>query len=92
MGLILFWGAQYSLPEQANLTVILLPKIVGERGRGGHQKFFFGHTQKNFSGHIYNHSKNIPDIPRKNSGHTKYFSTNIRKFCRTYQKIFPNIT
>jgi hypothetical protein len=24
------------------------------------------------------------------SGHTKYFSTNKRKFCRTYQKICPN--
>ena len=28
-------GAQYSLPEQANLTLIFFPKIVGERGGGG---------------------------------------------------------
>ena len=35
-------GAQYSLPEQANLTLIFFPKIVGERGGGGggHQKNF----------------------------------------------------
>jgi hypothetical protein len=29
---------------------------------------------------------------KKFSGHIKYFSTTIRKFCRTYQKYFPNIT
>ena len=46
-------GAQYSLPEQANLTLIFSTKIVGERGGGGegHQKNFSGHTPKNFSGH-----------------------------------------
>ena len=45
MGLILFGGggAQYSLPEQANLTLII--------GGGGHQNFFRAY-QKKFSGHI----------------------------------------
>ena len=55
MGVILFGGAQYSLPEQANLTLIFFsPKLLA--GGGGHQKFFSGHTQKKFSGHIYKHS------------------------------------
>ena len=42
-------GAQYSLPEQPNCTLIFLPKIVGERGGGGggvHQKKFPEHTKK----------------------------------------------
>jgi hypothetical protein len=57
MGVILFGGgAQYSLPEQANLTLIFFPKIVGERGGGDHQKKFSGHTQKKFSRHTYKHS------------------------------------
>jgi hypothetical protein len=30
MGVILFGGAQYSLPEQANLTLIFSPKIVDD--------------------------------------------------------------
>ena len=73
-GLILFGGgAKYSLPEQANCTLIFLPKIVGERG-GGSPKIVFRTYHKKFS------------------GHTKYFSRYIRKFCRTFQKIFPNIT
>ena len=45
MGVIFWGGAQYSLPEQANLTLIFFsPKLLG----GGHQKCFSGHTQKNF--------------------------------------------
>jgi hypothetical protein len=64
-------GAQYSLPEQANLTLIFFPKIVGEGG-GGHQKFFSGHTPKHFSGHTYKHST-------KFSRHSKKNSHNFRK-------------
>ena len=68
MGVILFGGAQYSLPEQANLTLIFFPKIVG----GGHQKMFSGHTPKKFSGHTYKHST-------KFSRHSKKNSRNFRK-------------
>jgi hypothetical protein len=57
MGVILFGGggAQYSLPEQANLTLIFLPKIVGEGGGVSPKNFFRTYT-KNFSGHTYKHS------------------------------------
>ena len=66
MGDILFGGAQYSLREQANLTLIFFPKIVGERG-GGHQKLFSGHTPKKFSGHTYKHSTKFSRHSKKNS-------------------------
>jgi hypothetical protein len=59
-------GAQYSLPEQANLTLIFFPKIVGEGG-GGHQKFFSGHTQKKIFWHTYKHSTKFFRHSKKNS-------------------------
>ena len=81
----LLWGAQYSLPEQPNLTLIFSPKIVGERGGGeSHQKFFFGHTPKNFSGHTYKHST-------KFSRHSKKNSRNFRKYFFTTSKFFRNL-
>jgi hypothetical protein len=48
MGVILFGGAQYSLPEQANLTLIYFPKIVGEE-EGRSPKTFFRTYPKKFS-------------------------------------------
>jgi hypothetical protein len=53
-------GAQYSLPEQANLTLIFFPKIVGEQG--GSPKKFSGHTYKHstkFSLHNKKHLRNF---------------------------------
>jgi hypothetical protein len=66
MGVILFGGggAQYSLPEQANLTLIFLPKIVGEGG-GCHQKIFSGLTPKTFPDIPTNILQNFPDIAKK---------------------------
>jgi hypothetical protein len=72
MGVIMFGGAQYSLPEQAILTLIFFPKIVGEGGGGGQQKLFSGHTPKNFCGHTYKHST-------KFSRHSKKKLRNFRK-------------
>ena len=54
----LVWGAQYSLPEQAKLTLIIFPKIVGGGGGGeGHQNFFPDiHTYK-YSTKFSRHTK-----------------------------------
>jgi hypothetical protein len=81
MGFILFGGAQYSLPEQANLTLIFFPKIVGEGGGGEvTQKNFSGHNPKKFSGHTYKHST-------KFSRHSKKNSRNFRKDTKTFYDI-----
>ena len=70
MGPVLFGGgAQYILPEQANLTFYRSPKNFV----GTDQKNVFGTYQKYFSGHT---NKNFPDIP-------KNLPVNIRKICRT---------
>jgi hypothetical protein len=55
MGVILFGGAQYSLPEQANLTLIFFPKIVGEGGEV--TKIFFPDIPTNIL-------QNFPDIAK----------------------------
>ena len=78
MGVNLFGGAQYSLPEQANLTLIFFPKIVGERGGGEvSPKFFSRHTPKKFSG--TNIQQNFPDIAKKFT----YFSQKYKNFFTT---------
>jgi hypothetical protein len=99
MGVILFGGAQYSLPEQANLTLIFFPKIVGERG-GSHQKNFSGHTPKNFSGHTFRHSTKFSRHSKKNSRNfgkdTKIFLRHIKIFqkslcfARISQRFLPH--
>jgi hypothetical protein len=40
MGVILFGGAQYSLPEQANLTIFFPPKLLASGGGEVTKKFF----------------------------------------------------
>ena len=65
MGVILFGGAQYSLPEQANLTLIFSPKIVGEGGGEVTKKFFPDIPQKNFPDIPTNILQNFPDIAKK---------------------------
>ena len=52
-------GAQYSLPEQANLTLIFFPKIVGEGGEV--TKIFFPDIPTNIL-------QNFPDIAKKIHG------------------------
>jgi hypothetical protein len=64
MGVILLGGAQYSLPEQANLTLIFFPKIVGERG-GVTKNYFPDIPQKNFPDIPTNILQNFPDIAKK---------------------------
>jgi hypothetical protein len=65
MGVILFGGAQYSLPEQANLTLIFFPKIVGDGG-GEVTKIYFPYIpQKLFPDISTNILQNFPDIVKK---------------------------
>jgi hypothetical protein len=86
MGLILFGGgAQYSLPEQANWTLIFLPKIVGERG-GVTKKFQFPdilntfvRTYENFAGHIRKFS-----LKSRNFREDRKFFQDISKFFRNF--------
>ena len=73
-------GAQYSLPEQANLTLIFFPKIVGEE-EGRSPKKFSVHTPKKFPGHTYKHST-------KFSRHTKKIQVIFAK----KQKCFYDIS
>ena len=66
MGVILFGGAQYSLHEQANLTLIFFPKIVGEGGGGEVTKYFFPDIPQNIFPDIpTNILQNSPDIAKK---------------------------
>ena len=61
MGVILFGGAQYSLPEQANLTLIFFfPKIVGERGGGSPKNVFRTYPKKIFRTYLQTIYKIFP--------------------------------
>jgi hypothetical protein len=86
MGLILGGGSTVC-PNRQTEHKYFSPKLLasGGWGEGGDHKKIFPDISTNVL-------QNFADITKKSSGHTKYFSTNIRKFCRTYQKIFPNIT
>ena len=87
MGVILFGGAQYSLPEQANLTLIFYPKIVGERG--GSPKIFFPTYPQNFF-RTYIHTnilQNFPDIAKK----IHVIFAKIQKYFYDISKIFRNL-
>ena len=82
IGIILFGGAHYSLPEQANLTLIFFPKIVGEGGEV--TKIIFPDIPKKFSGHTYKHSTKFSLHSKKNSRNfrkdTKIFLRHIKIF------------
>jgi hypothetical protein len=62
MGVILFGGAQYSLPEQANLTLIF---FGGGGGGEVTKKNFPDIPQKNFPDIPTNILQNFPDIAKK---------------------------
>ena len=66
IGVILFGGgAQYSLPEQANLTLIFCPKIVGERGGRSPKKIFRTYYKTFFRTHLHTFYKIFQTLQKK---------------------------
>jgi hypothetical protein len=63
MGVILFGGAQYSLPEQANLTLIFFPKIVGGGGKVTKKFFPDKKNSRKFFYDIYKLFRNLYVLP-----------------------------
>ena len=61
MGVILFGGAQYSLPEQANLTLIFFsPKLLASGGGGSPKNFFRTYSKKIFRTYLQTFYKIFP--------------------------------
>jgi hypothetical protein len=78
----LVWGAQYSLPEQANLTLIFF------RGGGEVTKIFFPDIpQKIFRTYIHtNILQNFPDIANKNSRNFRKDTNIFLRQIKIFQK------
>jgi hypothetical protein len=90
MGVILFGGgggAQYSLPEQANLTLIFFPKIVGGGGGEVTKNVFPYIPQKMFPDiHTYKHSTKFSQHSKKNSHNFRKDTKILLRHIKIFQK------